>query len=179
MKVVPVLGGELLIPDRFQPGIEPFTVSMHFWLGDRSMMRAFAKGRLQRRALSERPCRALESVPAASCRRSGSLRSNPPRHRDGGEPRTVSGAPQRPHRHQRLQRRLRGRAGDPAEPVELRADQDPDHADTIYADWVSGEVRVPRLEQMAHFMQFAQASARGERTMITVVVDWLADAPAR
>jgi hypothetical protein len=48
-------------------------------------------------------------------------------------------------------------------------------ADTIYADFVSNEVRVPVIEQMVDFMRFAQAAAQGEKTMIVTHIDYDCD----
>jgi hypothetical protein len=39
-------------------------------------------------------------------------------------------------------------------------------ADSIYADVVGARVRAPRIEQMAGFLRFAQAAARGEKTFV-------------
>ena len=39
-------------------------------------------------------------------------------------------------------------------------------ADSIYADVVAPHVRAPRMEQMADFVRFAQAAARGEKVFV-------------
>lgn len=47
--------------------------------------------------------------------------------------------------------------------------------DTLYADWISDEVRVPRLEDVIDFMRFAQAAARRDKSLILTHADYDCD----
>jgi hypothetical protein len=176
MKIVPALGGELLIPDGFEPGGGPFRVSIHFWMGDRRMMRAFNdagfnavhyQSRLGGRsnqfrqpfvddpALFDRILHDIEGVTRRECSSAPLTTETVALSAFSAGYAAVREILRNPIWYQRIGSLIM--------------------ADTIYADWVSDAVRVPRLDQMVDFMRFAQAAARGERAMTVTHTDYDTD----
>jgi hypothetical protein len=47
--------------------------------------------------------------------------------------------------------------------------------DTLYADWICDEVRVPLLGDVLEFMLFAQAAARGDKSLVVTHADYDCD----
>lgn len=176
MKVVPLVGGSLALPGSFQPRSGPFTVSMHFLGGNDALMQKFCDigfnavhynssltGRSQQFKEPFLPhaeyfgeiLEAIEGAVRQQC--------NAPDARVGniavssfsagyGAVREILKVPEYFERIQTLFL-----------------------LDTVYAGWVSDEVRVPQVEQMIDFMRFAQAAARREKRLIVSHIDYDCD----